>query len=137
VRLADALYHSGAVSDAVNQWQVIGRLNQSRSGQFLQDAGAASRGGHSGEASRLLARAFELDSANSDLALLLAHEKQAGGDVAGAIELLRSHLQWHPDRPAVVGYLSQLLSSQKKETESALLANRYRALTGHAWENLP
>ena len=118
-------------------WQRIGTLNVARANELVREAADASRSGQEQEASRKLERALSLDGNNTDLALLLARQRQTLNDTSGAIELLQNYLQWHPDHPLVIGYLSQLLAVQKKEKESMLLAARYRALTGHAWEEIP
>jgi len=136
-QLADALYHSGNISEAITQWQQIGRFNAGQATRLLSEAARATGAGNSEEATRKLEKAVQLDSNNSDLVLLLARQKQARGDLQAAIELLQGHLQWHPDRPLVVGYLSQLLAAQKDRQQSALLAARYRALTGREWEQIP
>ena len=136
-QLADALYHVGNVSEAVMQWQQIGRLNTRRADQLVEQARISSRSGQTNDVSRQLEEAVQLDANNTDFILLLAREREAQGQVQAAVELLQNYLQWHPDRPVVVGYLSQLLAGQKKGREANLLASRYRALTGHAWEEIP
>jgi spermidine synthase len=136
-QLADALYHVGKISEAVTQWQHIGRINSSRADQLVAEARSFSRSGDTNEVSRRLEQAFHLDSNNTDFVLLLARQREAQGRTDSAVQLLEDFLQWHPDRPVVVGYLSQLLAVQKKNREANLLAARYRALTGHAWEQIP
>lgn len=136
-QLAAALYESGDISAAVSQWQHIGRLNQLKSSALVSQAEVDSRSGRSDEGARKVEQALRLDGNNSELALLLARHKHSRGDREGAIELLRHHLRWHPDRPLVVGYLSQLLAGQNNAPEAKLLAMRYRALTGRSWEEIP
>ena len=136
-QLADALYHVGNISEAVTQWQQLGRLNARRADLLVEQARVSSRSGRTNEVSRQLEEAVRLDANNTDFVLLLARQREAQGDLQSAVELLQNYLQWHPDRPVVVGYLSQLLAMQKKAREANLLASRYRALTGHAWEEIP
>jgi tetratricopeptide (TPR) repeat protein len=137
VQLADALYHIGAIAEAVTQWQYIGRLNEIQAERLVQQAVVANRSGRLPEASWALEQAVQLDANNADLVLLLAREKQAQGNAQSAIELLRQFDQWHPDRPKVVGYLSQLLLAQNQTRAANLLASRYRALTGESWQEIP
>ena len=136
-QLADALYHIGKVPEAVLQWQQIGSLNLARANQLVKEAAVASRSGQEQEALRRLDEAVLLDSGNAELVLLLARQKQSQNDTGGAVELLQTYLQWHPDKPIAVGYLSQLLAAQKKQKEALVLAARYRALTGRPWEEIP
>jgi predicted Zn-dependent protease len=92
-----------------------------------------SKSGRDTEATRALAKAARLDSANSNIILMLARQKQNQQDSAGAITLLKQYLELHPNRPDAVGYLSQFLADENKKDEARLQSARYRALTGHPW----
>jgi tetratricopeptide (TPR) repeat protein len=131
--LADAFYHSGLVSEAAEQWQIIARLNASKANRLVDEAMQASQSGQDAEATRALARAASLDGGNANIVLMLARQKQSQNDSAGAIALLKKYLELHPNRPDAVGYLSQFLAEQNKRDEARLAAARYRALTGHEW----
>jgi tetratricopeptide (TPR) repeat protein len=131
--LADAFYHSGLVSEAAEQWQMIARLNSSKANRLVEQAIQNSRMGRETEAAQALGQAARLDSGNANIVLMLARQKQNQKDSEGAIALLKKYLELHPNRPDAVGYLSQFLAEQNKRDEAGLEAARYRALTGHEW----
>ncbi|HEY0455661.1 MAG TPA: fused MFS/spermidine synthase [Verrucomicrobiae bacterium] len=134
--LADALYHDGQFAEAAEQWQTIARFNSSKVKHLLDQAIAESQSGHKDEAVRLLSEAHKTDGSNIEVVLLLAREKQNASDNSGAIALLEDYLAQHPNRPDAVGYLSQFLKDEKKIPEARVQSARYRALTGHDWEEI-
>jgi hypothetical protein len=50
--------------------------------------------------------------------------------------LLEGYLEAHPDRPWAIGYLGQLDAESGDPGRGRLLAGRFVALTGRAWESL-
>ncbi|MEK7283817.1 MAG: fused MFS/spermidine synthase, partial [Acidobacteriota bacterium] len=82
----------------------------------------------------LLEEAKELDPGNDEVTFLLARTHARLGDRRAAVALLEGYLEAHPDRPWAIGYLSQLDVESGDPGRGRLLAGRYVALTGRAWE---
>lgn len=130
LQLADSLSQLGQQPAAAAQWQRVAHLYAAAADRLRQDAHQT---GQLDAISRALEHACALDPANAELALLCAQARAAQGNLDGAAQLLRDYLAWYPERPPLVGYLSELLAKQQKSTESAALAERYLTLTGKSW----
>lgn len=84
----------------------------------------------------LLEDARALDPANDEVPPLLARARALAGDRGAAAAILEDYLETHPDRPWAIGFLGELESAGSDPERGRLLAERYVALTGHAWEPL-
>ncbi|MBI1951852.1 MAG: tetratricopeptide repeat protein, partial [Acidobacteria bacterium] len=82
----------------------------------------------------LLQDARELDSGNDAIALLLARTHARLGDRRAASALLEEFLEAHPDRAWAIGFLGELDAEGGDPERGRLLAERYVALTGRAWD---
>lgn len=84
----------------------------------------------------LLEDARALDPANDEVPLLLAQAHALAGDRGAAAAILEEFLETHPDRPWAIGFLGELEAAGGDAEQGRLLAGRYLALTGRAWEPL-
>jgi len=136
VQMADALYRAGRPADAAVQWERIAQINALKARQSEREAEEDWQEGKREQAIGKLEQARRLDPSNTGLVLMLARARAGCGEVEAAAETLGQHLSSYPDRPAAVGYLSQLRARQQRTAEAQRLALRYRALTGKAWQEL-
>ncbi len=84
----------------------------------------------------LLEDARALDPANDEVPPLLAQARALAGDRGAAATILEEFLETHPDRPWAIGLLGELDAAGGDAERGRLLAGRYLALTGRAWEPL-
>ena len=56
------------------------------------------------------------------------------GEIPKASQLLETYSVWYPDRPLVMGYLSQLYARLNKPEQAQAMSDRYHAMTGRPWE---
>lgn len=136
VQLAEALHRSGHLAEAAIEWQRIAQLNANQAVRYQQEAADDWNNNRRAEAAAKLAQARQLDPSSTDIAVMLARVQVLNGQIAAAAETLGKHLSTCPDRPAAVGYLSQILARQNRTSEARLLAARYRTLTGRIWADV-
>jgi hypothetical protein len=132
--LADALERAGRLPEARAERR---RLEPDAARQAADRLSEARTGWSSLPPDRLVAlldEAREIDPANDEVPLLLALARALAGDRSAAAAILEDYLETHPDRPWAIGFLGELEAAGGNPERGRLLAGRYVALTGRAWE---
>jgi len=133
--LAEALERAGRLNEARAERRRLGP----DAARLAADRLAAARSGWEAPPDRLVALledARDLDPANEEAPLLLARARALVGERDAAAALLEEFLETHPDRPWAIGFLGELEAARGDAERGRLLAARYVALTGRAWESL-
>ena len=131
--LADALEKTGRTREATAERRRLAPAAALQAAARLREAEAAWDSGPRERTTDLLEEARDYDPGDDAIAFLLARSRVRLGDRAGAVALLEEVLEDRPDHPWAIGYLGQLDATAGNGARAAILAQRYRALTGRDW----
>jgi spermidine synthase len=134
--LAQALEQTGRRTEALAERR---RLGPGAARLAADRLAAARTGWDSARPDRMVALlqdARDLDPANEEAPLLLAQALALQGKRGDAAALLEEYLEAHPDRPWAIGFLGEIETAEGAADRGRLLAGRYLALTGRAWDEV-
>ena len=134
--LADALERAGRAGEALAERRRLSADAPQQAAERLARAEAAWESDPRDRTQALLVEAHEYDPDNDAVTFLLARSFARLRDRPRAIALLEDALDSHPDHPWAIGYLGQLDAEGGNEPRARLLAQRYVALAGRAWETI-
>jgi spermidine synthase len=135
--LAKALRGGGDTEEAVLLERRASPGAAAEAASLKERAVAAFEAGRLDESIAALEEARMLAPADEAVAFLLARARRRRGESAKAIETVEASLLQRPDRPLLLGFLSQILAETGRSDRAAAIATRYRALTGSDWTPIP
>jgi spermidine synthase len=131
--LAQGLRASGDETGAVALERRLQPDAPAQAATRVAAAQASFTSGRFEEARAALGDALQFAPDDETSAVLMARTLRRLGQTARATALIESWLAAHGDRPAALGFLSQLLAEAGRGDAAQRTAARYRALTGEDW----
>jgi len=131
--LAEALRGSGDREEAALVERRASPGAAAEAAALLASAQTAYDAGRLDAAISLLDEARQIVPEDEAISFLQARAQRRRGEGAKAIETIEASLLARPDRPVMLGFLSQILAESGRGDRAQAITARYRALTGSDW----